>query len=701
MVEVVNKLGWSWVSTVAVEGDYGEKGIASFSEIAEKRGICIAVSEKITRNARTEDFDRIIGHLTEKPNARAVVLFVDEDNSRKLLHASMRANRTEHFLWVGSDSWGAKIHPVRDQEMAAEGAITILPQRTSLQGFDEYFKRLRPHNNNRNVWFKEFWEEHFSCDVDSNDTEKQCEQNATLIRYEQEGLVPFVVDAVYAMAHALHQMIQDKCGTSGTPYLCQELTPVPNGQELLQYIRNVSFIGRQNREVRFNDAGDAFGFYDIYQYQKLQNGYDYVKIGNWSGSLYLDSDRMRWRNRSVTLPSSICSQPCNVGFIRNFQGSNCCWNCVPCRDDEFIFNFTCLPCPMGFSPGELKDNCSRLPVEFMTWESPWALVPMGFAALGIVCAMFTFAVFVRYNDTPVIMASGRELCYVLLFGIMLCYGSSFVILAKPSRAICTLLRLCLGLCLNICYSAILTKTNRISRIFNRGIKSIKRPSYTSPRSQIFICLGLMSVQLVGSIAWLAIEEPRTKEFYPNRFTTVLQCGITNLSLIVSLVYNMVLIVFCTIYAFKTRKIPENFNEAKYIGFAMYSTCIVWLAFVPIYFGTNNDYRIQIASMSMCVSISASVALGCLFTPKLYIVLFQPYKNIRQGGTQSSAAGGGAGGGGGGGAQSSGGQRPMFSQSMKFNRQPRSSPRPTQSNGDLQTTSPSVEESSMSFASISR
>ena len=57
-------------------------------------------------------------------------------------------------------------------------------------------------------------------------------------------------------------------------------------------------------------------------------------------------------------------------------------------------------------------------------------------------------------------------------------------------------------------------------------------------------------------------------------------------------FSQVLIVLCTIYAFKTRKIPENFNEAKHIGFAMYSTCIVWLAFIPIFFGTNNDYKVR-------------------------------------------------------------------------------------------------------------
>ena len=55
---------------------------------------------------------------------------------------------------------------------------------------------------------------------------------------------------------------------------------------------------------------------------------------------------------------------------------------------------------------------------------------------------------------------------------------------------------------------------------------------------------------------------------------------------------MFLIILCTVYAVKTRKIPSNFNEAKYIGFTMYSTCIVWLAFIPIFFGTNHDYTVR-------------------------------------------------------------------------------------------------------------
>lgn len=96
--------------------------------------------------------------------------------------------------------------------------------------------------------------------------------------------------------------------------------------------------------------------------------------------------------------------------------------------------------------------------------------------------------FRRFNHTPVIMASGRELCYVLLTGVAGCYVMSFIILARPTVIRCACLRIGLGLCLSLCYSAIFVKTNRISRIFNCGVKAVSRPIYTSPISQIAICL---------------------------------------------------------------------------------------------------------------------------------------------------------------------------------------------------------------------
>lgn len=61
-------------------------------------------------------------------------------------------------------------------------------------------------------------------------------------QYEQEGKVQFVIDAVYAMAHALHSMHMDLC--PGYMGVCDKMDPV-EGRMLLQYIRGVNFNGER------------------------------------------------------------------------------------------------------------------------------------------------------------------------------------------------------------------------------------------------------------------------------------------------------------------------------------------------------------------------------------------------------------------------------------------------------------------------
>lgn len=82
---------------------------------------------------------------------------------------------------------------------------------------------------------------------------------------------------------------------------------------------------------------------------------------------------------------------------------------------------------------------------------------------------------------------------------------------------------------------------------------------------------------------------------------------------------------CTWYAFKTRNVPENFNEAKFIGFTMYTTLVIWIAFVAIYLSNENH---KVTTLCLCISFSALFALFLLFFPKCYIIIFKPEKNNR-------------------------------------------------------------------------
>ena len=106
----------------------------------------------------------------------------------------------------------------------------------------------------------------------------------------------------------------------------------------------------------------------------------------------------------------------------------------------------------------------------------------------------------------------------------------------------------------------------------------------------------------------------------------LTCALPMQGFVTSLGYNLLLVTICTYYAFKTRTLPDNFNESRYIALCVYSTLIIWLAFLPSYF-TNNHAFYQIILLSCALSLNATVILVFLFVSKIY--------GIFKGGSQQS------------------------------------------------------------------
>lgn len=280
----------------------------------------------------------------------------------------------------------------------------------------------------------------------------------------------------------------------------------------------------------------------------------------------------------------------------------------------------------------LISGCQPLPLKYLDWADVESIVAVVFSCVGILITSFVTFVFIQYRDTPVVKSSSRELCYIILAGIFLGYICPFTLIARPTVASCYLQRLLVGLSSAMCYSALVTKTNRIARILAGSKKKIctRKPRFMSAWAQVIIAFMLISVQLTLEITLIILEPPEPIKSYPSIREVYLICNTSNIGMVAPLGYNGLLIMSCTYYAFKTRNVPANFNEAKYIAFTMYTTCIIWLAFVPIYFGSN--YKIITTSFS--VSLSVTVALGCMFTPKMYIIIAKPERNVRSAFTTS-------------------------------------------------------------------
>ncbi|NXJ84946.1 GRM1 protein, partial [Trogon melanurus] len=542
------------------------------------------------------------------------------------------------FLPLFSDGWADRDEVIEGYEPEANGGITIKLQSPEVLAFDDYYLKLRLDTNTRNPWFPEFWQHRFQCRIPGHPLEnpnfqKNCTGNESLEEnYVQDSKMGFVINAIYAMAHGLQNMHHSLC--PGHVGLCDAMKPI-DGSKLLEFLLKSSFIGVSGEEVWFDEKGDAPGRYDIMNLQYIEpNRYDYVLIGTWhEGVLNIDDYRIQMNKSGMV--RSVCSEPCLKGQIKVIRKGevSCCWICTACKENEFVQDeFTCKACELGWWPNADLTGCEPIPVKYLQWSNIESIVAVVFSCLGILVTMFVTLIFVLYRDTPVVKSSSRELCYIILAGIFLGYVCPFTLIAKPTTTSCYLQRLLVGLSSAMCYSALVTKTNRIARILAGSKKKIctRKPRFMSAWAQVVIASILISVQLTLVITLIILEPPMPILSYPSIKEVYLICNTSNLGVVAPVGYNGLLIMSCTYYAFKTRNVPANFNEAKYIAFTMYTTCIIWLAFVPIYFGSNY----KIITTCFAVSLSVTVALGCMFTPKMYIIIAKPERNVRSAFTTS-------------------------------------------------------------------
>ncbi|XP_075404815.1 metabotropic glutamate receptor 5 isoform X2 [Tenrec ecaudatus] len=640
MVDIVKRYNWTYVSAVHTEGNYGESGMEAFKDMSAKEGICIAHSYKIYSNAGEQSFDKLLKKLrSHLPKARVVACFCEGMTVRGLLMAMRRLGLAGEFLLLGSDGWADRYDVTDGYQREAVGGITIKLQSPDVKWFDDYYLKLRPETNLRNPWFQEFWQHRFQCRLEGFSQEntkynKTCNSSLTLrTHHVQDSKMGFVINAIYSMAYGLHNMQMSLC--PGYAGLCDAMKPI-DGRKLLDSLMKTNFTGVSGDMILFDENGDSPGRYEIMNFKEMGKDYfDYINVGSWdNGELKMDDEEV-WSKKS-TIIRSVCSEPCEKGQIKVIRKGevSCCWTCTPCKENEYVFDeYTCKACQLGSWPTDDLTGCDLIPVQYLRWGDPEPIAAVVFACLGLLATLFVTAVFIIYRDTPVVKSSSRELCYIILAGICLGYLCTFCLIAKPKQIYCYLQRIGIGLSPAMSYSALVTKTNRIARILAGSKKKIctKKPRFMSACAQLVIAFILICIQLGIIVALFIMEPPDIMHDYPSIREVYLICNTTNLGVVTPLGYNGLLILSCTFYAFKTRNVPANFNEAKYIAFTMYTTCIIWLAFVPIYFGSNY----KIITMCFSVSLSATVALGCMFVPKVYIILAKPERNVRSAFTTST------------------------------------------------------------------
>ncbi|XP_018557675.1 extracellular calcium-sensing receptor-like [Lates calcarifer] len=641
LAQLVKHFGWTWVGTIRGNDDYGNKGMAIFTETAQQLGICLEYSVAFFRTDPPDKIQKIIDTI-KSSTSRVIVAFLSHMDMEVLIHELSHHNLTG-FQWVGSEGWilDSQIAKI-DRHHILDGSIGLSIPKAHVSGMREFILNVKPLNSSSNEIFTEFWETLFNCKFKQSSAENQreCTGNEDLTGvhngFTDMSLMPIfnnVYKGVYAVAHALHSIL----GCNETCNNKVQLDPF----KILQHIKKIQFKTKDGDEVYFNEDGDPAAKYEIINWQPTQNDIvDFVTVGLHDASLPADKQlnlhnkSLIWAKNSKQVPVSVCSEKCAPGTRKVLQKGKpvCCYDCIRCAEGEIsniTDSITCGRCHPEFWSNERRDACVKKVAEFLSYEEIMGALLTAASLFGTCMTAVVALIFFRYRKTPIVRANNSELSFLLLFSLTLCFLCSLTFIGRPSEWSCMLRHTAFGITFVLCMSCVLGKTIVVLMAFRATLPGSNVMKWFGPTQQRLSVLAFTLIQVVICIVWLTISPPfPLKNFKEFKDKIILECDLGSaVGFWAVLGYIGLLALLCFFLAFLARKLPDNFNEAKLITFSMLIFCAVWITFIPAYVSSPGKFSVAVEIFAILASSFG--LLICIFIPKCYIILLKPEKNTKK------------------------------------------------------------------------
>ncbi|XP_036935009.1 extracellular calcium-sensing receptor-like [Acanthopagrus latus] len=643
LAQLVKYFGWTWVGAIRTNDDYGNNGMATFIETAQQLGICLEYSVSVFRADPPDKIQQII-EIIKDSTSKVIVTFISPTELYVLMHEFFYHNLTG-YQWVGTEAWIFDSETAaRDSHHILDGAIGLSIPKAHVSGMREFMLDVKPLNSSSNELFTEFWEKLFDCKFkysnSSSENRRECtgHEDVTEVQntFTDMSLMPIfynIYKGVYAVAHALHNILS--CNNTCNKKV--QLDPFM----ILQHIKKIRFTTKEGDEVYFNENGDPSAKYEIINWQPPENGVvDFVAVGLYDASLPADKQlslqnkSLFWAQNSQQVPLSVCSEKCPPGTRKVLQKGKpvCCYDCLRCAEGEIsniTDSITCLRCHPEFWSNERRDACVKKETEFLSYKEIMGALLTAASLFGTCMTAVVAFIFFRYRQTPVVKANNSELSFLLLFSLTLCFLCSLTFIGRPSEWSCMLRHTAFGITFVLCISCVLGKTIVVLMAFRATLPGSDVMKYFGPAQQKLSVLGFTLIQVVICILWLTISPPFPfKNFKKFKNKIILECALGSaVGFWAVLGYIGLLAMLCFILAFLARKLPDNFNEAKFITFSILIFCAVWITFIPAYVSSPGKFSVAVEIFAILASSYG--LLICIFIPKCYIILLKPEENTKK------------------------------------------------------------------------